>query len=78
MALSCSKKIAFITQRANTLVSKYVGDIYYLSCFFSYSTEKKLKKQYEVCKNHNYYFAEMPKGNNRTMKFNHGEKSITP
>ena len=23
--------------------------------------KKKLKKQYEVCKNHDYYFVEMPK-----------------
>ena len=58
------------------VTSKHVGDFYCLNCFHSYSTEKKLKKHYKVCKNHDYYFVEMPKEGNKILKYNHGEKSM--
>ena len=54
--------------------SKHAGDSYYLNCFHSYSTENKLKKHKNVCKNHDYCYAEMPNEGNKILKYNHGEK----
>ena len=31
------------------------GDLYYLNCFNSYTTENKLKENEEICNNHDSY-----------------------
>ena len=36
-----------------------------------------LRKHYNVSKNHNYCFIEMFNEDNKTLKYNHGEKSLT-
>ena len=46
----------------------YVRDFYCLNCFYSYSTENKLKKPYNVCKNNDYFYIEMPKEDNKNIK----------
>ena len=51
------------------------GDFYCLNCLHSYRAENKLKKHYNVCKNHDYCYVEMPKEDNKILKYNHGEKS---
>ena len=33
-------------------------------------------KHYNVCKNHDYCYVEMPKEGNKILKYNHGEKSM--
>ena len=58
------------------LISKHVGDFYCLNCFHSYSTENRLKKHENVCKNHDYCYVEMPNEDNKILKYNHGEKSM--
>ena len=55
--------------------SKHDGDFYCLNCLHSYRTENKLKKHYNVCQNHDYCYVEMPKEDNKILKYNHGEKS---
>ena len=52
------------------------GVFYCLNCFNSYSTKENLKKHKNVCKNHDKCFAEMPKEDNKILKYNHGEKSM--
>ena len=42
----------------------------------SYRTENKLKKHEKVCSNHDYCYVEMPNEDNKTLKYNHGEKSM--
>ena len=54
--------------------SKHEGDFYCLNCFQSYTTGNKLKKHKKVCENHNYCYAEMPKEENKILKYNQGEK----
>ena len=54
--------------------SKHGGDFYCLNCFHSYNTKEKLKKHYNVCKNHGYCYVEMPEEDNKILKYNHGEK----
>ena len=65
----------FILKKLSALLRgvTHVRDFYCLNCFHSYSTEDKLKKHYEVCKNHDYCYAEMLNGDNRILKYNHEE-----
>ena len=56
------------------ITSNHKQDFYCLNCFHSYSTKDKLKKHYNVCKNHDYCYVEMPKEDNKILKQNHGEK----
>ena len=58
------------------ITSKHDGDPYCLNCFCSYITENKLKKQKNVCGNYDYFYVEMPKENNKMLKYNHGKKSM--
>ena len=36
----------------------------------------KLENHYNVCKNHDYCYVEMPKEGNKILKYNHGENSM--
>ena len=59
---------------------KHVGDFilfsFVFNCFHSYTTENKLKQHENVCKNHVYFYVEMPKEDNKILKYNPGEKSM--
>ena len=48
------------------------GDFYYLNCFQLHTTENKLKKHKKVCKNHDYYYVEMPEKDNEILKYSQG------
>ena len=52
------------------------GDFYCLNCFRAYTTKNKLESYKKVCENHNYCCVEMPNEDNKTLKYNHGEKSM--
>ena len=54
---SCKKLSALL----RGITSKYDGDFYFSNCLHSYRTENKLKKHYNVCKNHDYCYVKMPK-----------------
>ena len=56
--------------------STHARDFYCLSCFHSFRTENKLKKHENVCEDHDYCYVEMPKEDNKILKYNHGEKSM--
>ena len=57
------------------ITSNYKGDFYYTTCLHSFRTENKLKNK-SVCENHDYYYVEMPKEDNKILKYKHGEKSM--
>ena len=47
--------------------------------FFAQTVFTRLKQKisfYNVCDNHDYCYVEMPKEDNKILKYNHGEKSI--
>ena len=58
------------------ITSNNNGDFYCLNCFQSYRRKEKLKKHKNVCENHDYCYVEMPKQDNKILKYNHGEKSM--
>ena len=43
---------------------------------FSFIPHKKLKKHEKVCNDHDYCHVEMPNEYNKTLEYNHGEKSL--
>ena len=58
------------------ITSNNNGDFYYLNCFHSFRTEKKLKKHKTVRENYDSCYVEMPKEDNKILKYNYGEKSM--
>ena len=58
------------------ITSNHKEDFHCLNCFDSYSTKNKLKKYKNVCENRDYCYVEMPKEDNKILKYNHGEKSM--
>ena len=73
MAVVCIEKLSALIR---WITSNHKEDFYCLYCFHSYSTKGKLKKHYNVCKNLDYCYVEMPKEDNKILKYNHGEKSV--
>ena len=73
MALSCCKSFSALL-RGTT--SNHDGDFYCLNYFYSHGTKNKLKKHYNVCKNHDYCYVEMSEEDRKILKYNHGEKSV--
>ena len=58
------------------ITSSNNGDFYCLNCFHSYRTHNKLKKHERVCNNHDYCYVEIPKEDEKILKYNHGEKLL--
>ena len=58
------------------ITSNNNGDFYCLNCFHSFRTKNKLKKHKNICENHDYCYVQMPKEDNKILKYNHGEKSM--
>ena len=56
--------------------SNHKGGFYCLNKFHSYTTKDKLEKHSELCKNNDFFFAEMPKEDNKILKYNRGENSM--
>ena len=52
------------------------GDFYYLGCLHSFQTDNALKRHERLCGNNDYCHVEMPTKDNKTLKYNHGEKSL--
>ena len=50
--------------------------MYCINCLNSFRTKSKLKKHKDVCENHDYCYIEMPKKDNKVLKYNHGKISI--
>ena len=58
------------------ITSNHDGDFYYLNCFHSYTTERKLKKHERICKDHDFCDIIMPNEDNKILKYSSGEQSL--
>ena len=58
------------------ITSNHNGDFFCLNCFHSCSSENRLKKHETVCNDHDYCHVEMPNEDNKSLNYNHGEKSL--
>ena len=52
------------------------GDFYHLGCLHSFRTDNALKRHERLCDNNDYCYIEMSTEDNKTLKYNHGEKSL--
>ena len=64
-----------LTALLRGVTSNNNGDFFCLNCFRAYTTENKLETHKKVCKNHDYGYVEMPKEDNKILKYNQGEKA---
>ena len=58
------------------ITSNHNGDFYCLNCFHSYNAKNTLRKHEKVCYDHYYCYVEIPKEDNKILKYSHGEKSL--
>ena len=58
------------------ITSNHNGDFYYLNCFHSYTSEKKLRKHERICKDHDFCDIIIPDEDNKILKYIFGEKSL--
>ena len=49
----------------NGVTSNHDGSFHCLNCFYSFRTEFGLRKHKNVCKNHDYWYVEMPNKDNK-------------
>ena len=59
------------------MTSKHDGDSICLNCLHSFRTKNKRKKHQKLCEYHHYCYVEMPEEDNKILKYNHGEKSMS-
>ena len=52
------------------------GDFYCLVCLHSFRTDNALKRHERLCDNNDYCHVEIPTKDNKTLKYNHREKSL--
>ena len=52
------------------------GDFYCLGCLHSLRTDNALKRHERLCGNNDYCHVEIPTKDNKTLKYNHGEKPL--
>ena len=70
------RTVKSLSELLRGITSNHKKVFYSSNCFYSYSTEKKLKKHEKVCNDHDYCYVEMPNKDNKILKYNHGEKSL--
>ena len=52
------------------------GDFYCLDWLHSFRTDNALKRHKRLCSNNDYCLVKMPTKDNKTLKYNHGQKSL--
>ena len=58
------------------ITSNHNGDFCCLNCLRSFRTDNVLKIHEKLCDNNDYFCVEVPTQFNKTLKHNHGEKSL--
>ena len=58
------------------ITANHNGDFNCLNCLYSFRTDNALKRHERLCDNNGYCHVEMPTENNKTLNYNHGEKSL--
>ena len=53
------------------IISNHKDNFYCLNCFHSYTTKNKLEKRYDICKNQDCCYVEMPEKDSKILKYDH-------
>ena len=72
----CNGLIKSLSRLFRGITSNHDGDFYCLNCLHSFRTDNALKRHERLCDNNDYCNVEMPTQFNKTLKYNHGEKSL--
>ena len=73
---STNRPTKSLSKLFRVITSNHDGDFYCLNCLHSFRTHNALKKHERLYENNNYCSLEMPTKFNKTLKYNHGEKSL--
>ena len=86
MALYCFKRvltdegfnlpIRSLSRLFKVITANNHGDFYCLNCLHLFRTDNALNRHERLCNNNDYCHVEMPTQGNKTLKYNHGEKSL--
>ena len=86
MALYCFKRvltdegfnlpIRSLSRLFKVITANNHGNFYCLNCLHLFRTDNALKRHEGLCNNNDYCRVEMPTQGNKTLKYNHGEKSL--
>ena len=71
MALSYCKSLSVLFRR---ITSNHMGD--FIAQIVFILTLQKINLKSIICKNHDYCYLDMPKEDNKILKYNNGESSI--
>ena len=71
-----NRPIRSLSRLFRGITSNHHGDFYCLNCLHSFRTDNALKRHERLCDNNDYCNVEMPTQFNKTLKYNHGEKSL--
>ena len=71
-----NRPIRSLSRLFRGITSNNHGDFYCLGCLYSFWTDNVLKKHERLCGNNDYCHEEIPTENNKTLKYNHREKSL--
>ena len=58
------------------IISNHHGDLHCLNCFYSYTTEDKLRKHERICKDHDFCYVKMPDEDNNILEYVPRKKSL--
>ena len=71
-----NRPIRNLSRLFRRLASTHCGDFCCLDCLHSFQTYNALKRHERLCDNNDYCNVEMPTQFNKTLKYNHAEKSL--
>ena len=69
----CNRPVKSLLKLLRGISSNHIRDFYCLNCFNSYSSENNLKEHEEVCNKHDSCHLIMPRWDEKTLKYIHGE-----
>ena len=71
-----NRPIRSLSRLFRGITSNHDGNLYCLKCLHSFRTDNALKKHERLYENNDYCYVEMPTKLNKTLKYNHEEKSL--
>ena len=71
-----NRPVISLSRLLRGITSNHIGDFYCLGCLHSFPASNVLKKHERLCDNHDYCHLKMPTEDNKTLKYNHGEKPL--
>ena len=71
-----NRPIRSLSRSFRAITANNNGDFYCLGCLRSFGTDNALERHESLCDNNDYCYGEMPTEDNKTLKYNDGEKSL--